>query len=204
MGGADMIAKITGILDEIGPSWVILDAMGVGYQLHCSGRTLSVLPQRGETVSLRVAMVFKQDHVVLYGFFSSAERQCFEVLQTVQGVGSKVALGILSILSPEEIIYNLERKDHLPFVRADGVGPKLAQRLVHELSGKSDLWSKLVSFTPDSYGPLPVKEHEATSALLNLGYRRSEIEAALAQVDTTLPIEIVLTQVLQILAQKAS
>lgn len=199
-----MIAKITGILDEVGPSWVIIEAAGVGYQLYCSGRTLDRLVDRGETVSLRVSMAFKQDHVVLYGFSSLAERQCFDVLQTVQGVGGKVALGILSILSPDDIVQTLDRKEHLPFVQADGVGPKLAQRIVNELSGKRDLWSKMLPVTPE----LPLRAstllQEATSALLNLGYRRPEIEAALPQVDLSAPLNVVLIQALQVLAQKAS
>ena len=204
-----MIAKITGILDEIGQGWAIVTANGVGYQAHCSSRTLGALPPQGTPVTLWVEMAFKQDQVILYGFQTATEKACFEILQTVQGVGGKVALAILSLMSPTDVVRSLELKDRVPFGQADGVGPKLAQRIVNELSDKKALWSKLLPLGAQPTHHVASVAQDALSALMNLGYRRPEVEEVLRKVqeaagDAQPALDVTLTQALQLLSQKAS
>jgi len=196
-----MIAKLTGILEEVLNQNLLLDVQGVGYDILCSSKTLSALPSMGSPLVLWVEMAFKTDHVVLYGFQTPQEKACFNMLLTVQGVGGKVALAILSALTVPQILSALEAKDHIPFTEADGVGGKLAQRLVHELKDKQEKWPQ-VAFQAQR---LPLTNQDALSALLNLGYRKQDIEpiiAALAQETPALDLNTLLTKALQLLGKR--
>ncbi|WP_300296366.1 Holliday junction branch migration protein RuvA [Ferrovibrio sp.] len=174
-----MIAKLSGLLDSVGDTACILDVGGVGYQVFCSARTLRALPRPGEATRLYIETHVREDHIHLYGFLSEAERGWFNLLQTVQGVGAKVALGILSALSPDELFRAIASADKTMLNRCDGVGPKLAVRLITELKDKVGG----IALGPVAQGAAgealaagsetgPVAD--ALSALVNLGYKRAE------------------------------
>ena len=131
-----MIASLKGVLDSVAEESAIVDVRGVGYLVFCSGRTLSKLPQPGEAVRFVVETHVREDHIHLYGFAESVERDWFRLLTTVQGVGAKVGLAILSALGPEELVQALVAQDKAAVSRANGVGPKLAGRIVLELKDK--------------------------------------------------------------------
>lgn len=176
-----MIAKLKGRIDTLYDSAVIMDVQGVGYLISCSRRTLNELPGSGEAAVLHTEMVVRQDMIQLYGFATMAEKEWFSLLTTVQGVGMKVALAILSVLSPDELHHALALQDKAMFSRADGVGPKLAARIVNELKEKRPAGFSSASIhvlTPSR--TLPAQE-EAISALVNLGYRRQEALEAVSQ-----------------------
>ena len=128
-----MIGKLTGLVDSSGDGWAIIDVSGVGYLVHCSGRSLANLPGAGETVSLLIETHVREDHIHLYGFLQEAERDWFLLLSTVQGVGARMALTILSALPPLELIQAIAAQDESMLTRANGVGPKLAGRIATEL-----------------------------------------------------------------------
>ena len=132
-----MIAKLTGLLDSIGEEWAVIDVNGVGYLVFCSTRTLAQLPGRGEAVSFVIETHVREDHIHLYGFLEHAEREWFRLLTTVQGVGAKVGLGILSVLAPRDLSDAILAQDKGMITRAPGVGPKLATRLLTELKDKA-------------------------------------------------------------------
>ncbi len=173
-----MIAKLRGRLDSTGEDWAVVDVGGVGYLLFCAARTLSALPALGEMVELAVETHVREDHIHLYGFTGTADREVFRTLMTVQGVGAKVALGILSALSGEQVAQAIAAGDQAAFRRASGVGPKLAQRLVLELKDKlggfalSSAVAVLPSRKTGAAGGNVVED--AVSALVNLGYGRME------------------------------
>jgi holliday junction DNA helicase RuvA len=125
-----MIAKLSGLVDALGDDWAVIDVGGVGYLVFCSGRTLSRLPRLGEAARLLIETHVREDHIHLYGFAEEAERQWFRLLLTVQGVGSKVAMAILSALSADALTEAIGAGDKAMLSRAQGVGPKLAARLV--------------------------------------------------------------------------
>ena len=171
-----MIAKLTGILDSLYDGFLILDVGGVGYRVFCSNRTLSMMPGKGMSCGLLIETQVREDHIHLFGFADNAEKEWFGVLNNVQGVGAKVALAILSALSPNDLSMAVATGDSKAFTRASGVGPKLATRLVTELKGKNlttgvglDIPSTLI----EKAGASNVVQ-EAISALVNLGYGRSE------------------------------
>ncbi|MFN4312223.1 MAG: Holliday junction branch migration protein RuvA [Ferrovibrio sp.] len=172
-----MIAKLSGLLDSVSDAACILDVNGVGYQVFCSARTLRALPRPGEAARLYVETHVREDHIHLYGFLSEAERGWFNLLQTVQGVGAKVALGILSALSPDELVRAIASADKATLNRCDGVGPKLAVRLITELKDKVG-GIALGSVAQAAGGEAPGSETgpvaDALSALVNLGYKRAE------------------------------
>jgi len=179
-----MIAKLRGSVDSVGEDWVVLDVGGVGYLLYCSGRTLVVLPEPGETAELYVSTHVREDHIHLYGFCRDAERQWFLLLQTVQGVGARVALGILSVLGIDDLHNAVAGGDQAQLRRVSGVGPKVANRIVGELVDKIEGHKLTVGV---STAPFPVNAlggfmAEAVSALTNLGYGRSEAQAAILEV----------------------
>jgi Holliday junction DNA helicase RuvA len=175
-----MIAKLRGVVDAIEDQRCVIDVGGVGYLVFASTRTLGALPNPPGIASLLIETQVREDAISLYGFATAAERDWFRLLTTVQGVGAKVALGMLSALSPDQLIAAIATGDKAALSRAPGVGPKLAQRLVSELRER-------VGAMP-SGGALPVTATpaagafaDALSALTNLGYRRPEAEAALAR-----------------------
>lgn len=173
-----MIAKLSGLLDSVAETFCILDVNGVGYQVFCSARTLRNLPRPGEAVRLHVETHVREDHIHLFGFVSDAERSCFNLLQTVQGVGAKVALGILSTLAPDELFRAIASADKTSLNRCDGVGPKLAVRLITELKDKvggialGPVASAAPADAPTEGANGPVAD--ALSALVNLGYKRAD------------------------------
>ncbi|PPD43678.1 MAG: Holliday junction branch migration protein RuvA [Methylocystis sp.] len=180
-----MIGKLKGLIDSYGEDYVILDVNGVGYVVHCSGRTLQKLPRHGEASALAIETQVREDSIKLFGFSSEAERDWFRLLQTVQGVGAKVALGILTILSASELATAIATQDKAMVARASGVGPKLAARIVAELKDKAPAFgpvdpvvAKLAGEDEEASAPSAVRD--AISALVNLGYGRPQAAAAVA------------------------
>ena len=174
-----MIAKLTGRVEGLEDGRCVLDVNGVGYLVHASTRTLAALPAGG-TASLLIETHVREDAFLLYGFADSAEREWFRLLTTVQGVGAKVALGVLSALSPRELIAAIQAGDRAALTRAPGVGAKLAIRLLTELREKAGAMPTGVGFSPILPPPGDAAS-DALSALLNLGYRRPEAQAAVAR-----------------------
>ncbi len=175
-----MIARLKGRVDRLGEEHVIIDVGGVGYLVFCSGRTLQQLGQVGEAAVLEIETHVREDHIHLYGFAELAERDLFLVLQTVQGVGAKVALAILSALAVTEVQNAISTGDVTLLTRAQGVGKRLAQRITSELK------EKMGGIAPVSgdgavlaapAGPVGAAA-DAVSALVNLGYRKAEAEVA--------------------------
>jgi Holliday junction DNA helicase RuvA len=179
-----MIGKLTGIIDSFGDDYLILDVNGVGYVVTCSSRTLQHLPARGELASLAIETQVREDAIRLFGFTSDAERDWFRLLQSVQGVGAKVALAILGILSAGELATTIGTQDKASVARAPGVGPKLAARIVAELKDKAPALAAVDPVVARLAGeeakraPRPVQD--AISALVNLGYGRPQAAAAVA------------------------
>ena len=132
-----MIARLRGLLDSAGTDHAVIDVNGVGYLVFAAGRTLDRLPKPGEQVTLLIDTHVGEDHIRLYGFLDATERDWFRLLMTVQGVGARVALAILSALTPDQIAQAIAVNDPKLLVRADGVGPKLAARIVNELKDKT-------------------------------------------------------------------
>src|SRR4026207_1256386 len=132
-----MIGKLRGIVDTYGEDYIILDVAGVGYQVYCSARTLQALPSPGELATLSIETHVREDQIRLFGFTSDAEREWFRLLQTVQGVGAKVALSGLGTVKPGELASAIAIGDKATIRRAPGVGTKVAERLVIELKGKA-------------------------------------------------------------------
>lgn len=180
-----MIGKLSGIIDSFGDDYLILDVNGVGYVVTCSSRTLQRLPARGEPASLAIETQVREDAIRLFGFTSDAERDWFRLLQSVQGVGTKVALAILSIFSAGELATAIGTQDKASVARAPGVGPKLAARIVAELKDKAPALAavdptvaRLAGEEEAKSAPRPVQD--AISALVNLGYGRPQAAAAVA------------------------
>lgn len=177
-----MIGKLTGMVDQIEDGRCVLDVNGVGYLVQASTRTLAALPSPPATAQLLIETHVREDAILLYGFADAAERDWFRLLTTVQGVGAKVALGILSALSPRELVSAIAATDKASLTRAPGVGPKLAVRILSELREKAGAMPVGSGFTPaPSVLPRGVAE-DVLSALVNLGYRRQEAQPAVARV----------------------
>jgi Holliday junction DNA helicase RuvA len=174
-----MIAKLTGRLDSTGGGEAVVDVGGVGYLLFCSARTLTQLGTVGEVVTLLTETHVREDHIHLYGFATDIERDWFRLLQSVQGVGARMALGVLSVLVPDELAVAIGAQDKASVQRVSGIGAKLATRIVTELADKVPaLGSGQIiqgDFGDDS-GPLS----DAVSALVNLGYRPAEASTAVS------------------------
>jgi len=177
-----MIGKLRGVIDTIGEDFVILDVQGVGYLVHCSPRTLAHLAHLGEQAVLAVETHVREDAIRLYGFASDAERDWFRLLQTVQGVGAKVALALLGTVSPQELAAAIARQDKARIAKAPGIGPRLAARLVAELKDKVPAHSPLAKAEEESEGHAEMVEtpavQDAISALLTLGYSRPQASGA--------------------------
>jgi len=178
-----VIAKLTGVLDSIGENQVVVDVGGVGYLTYCSGRTLRALPAVGGSVALAIETHVREDHIHLYGFIDAAERDWFGLLITVQGVGARVALAILTVLGPGAITDAVIAQDKAAFTQAAGVGPKLAARIVAELKDRVGelVVVRPIQFAAESVGDGAGPVGDAVSALVNLGYRRVEAYGAVSQ-----------------------
>lgn len=180
-----MIGKLKGTLDCYGEDFVIVDVNGVGYLVHCSARTLQSLPAPGEAVTLSIETHVREDQIRLFGFTSELEREWFRLLQTVQGVGTKVALSILSTLKPADLASAIATRDKAMVARAQGVGPKVAERIVTELKDKAPAYAavdpalvRLTGALDEKRAPQPIAD--AVSALTNLGYGQPQAAAAIA------------------------
>jgi len=187
-----MIAKLRGSLDSVGEDWAVVDVNGVGYLLYCSARTLRALPKIGDVVEFFVDTHVREDHIHLYGFGAVSEREWFTLLQTVQGVGARVALGLLSTLGPEDLTEAIAARDRVPLTRANGIGPKVADRILAELKDKV---SALSVKTSSQHAALEQKgvgniSADAISALVNLGYGRSEAFRAIGSVQHSLADDV--------------
>ena len=174
-----MIAKLRGRLDSFGTDSAVVDVGGVGYLVFCGTRTIAALPGVGEAVEFAIETHVREDHIHLYGFATPREREMFNTLMTVQGVGAKVALAILSALSSDQIMQAIAAADQAAFKRASGVGGKLAQRIVTELKDKVAAFAVAGAMLPKAAAPVKgaVKTtavEDAVSALVNLGYARMD------------------------------
>ena len=180
-----MIGRLKGIIDSFHDDHVIIDVQGVGYVVHCSARTLQALPRPGEAANLAIETFVREDQLKLFGFAGQTEREWFNILRDVQGVGTKVALSILSTLKPVELANAIALQDKAMVARTPGVGPKLAQRIVLELKGKAPaavgLDQGAVKLSDElNEGLAPKSVTDAISALTNLGYGVPEANAAVA------------------------
>jgi Holliday junction DNA helicase RuvA len=180
-----MIGKLKGTVDSYGDDFLIVDVHGVGYMVHCSARTLQALPAPGEAVSLAIETHVREDQIRLFGFSSDVEREWFRLLQTVQGVGTRVALSVLGTLKPADLATAVAMRDKAAVARAPGVGPKVAERIVTELKDKAPAYAgvdpavvHLSGALDERRAPRPVAD--AVSALVNLGYAQAQAAAAVA------------------------
>ncbi len=177
-----MIAKLSGLLDAIGDGSVVVDVGGVGYLVSCSARTLSQVSP-GDTVSLLIETQVREDAIQLYGFLLADEKLWFRLLTTVQGVGAKGALAVLSVLAPDDLVHAIATADRTALTRASGVGPKLAARVISELKDKVPALFQMApsAAVPVSRSLPATTEGEAVSALVNLGFKPLEARAAVSQ-----------------------
>jgi holliday junction DNA helicase RuvA len=183
--GARMIGKLKGIIDSYGEDFIVLDVNGVGYLVQCSARTLQELPGVGQPITLSIETYVREDQIRLFGFRTDVEREWFRLLQTVQGVGAKVALSVLGTLKPADLASAIAMRDRAMVARTPGVGPKVAERIVTELKDKAPAFAdldpaviRLSGAIEDRRAPQPVVD--AVSALVNLGYGQPQAAAAVA------------------------
>jgi Holliday junction DNA helicase RuvA len=174
-----MIAMLEGRVDEVLSDQLVLDVNGVGYLVFCSSRTLARMPRRGERLRLLVETQVREDRIQLFGFAEEGERHWFRLLNTVQGVGARLALALLSALAPDALTTAILAQDKAALARAEGVGQKLAQRICNELKDKvgTVALGAAAQGAPESSGAATA---DAVSALVNLGYQRSEAYGAVA------------------------
>lgn len=187
-----MISKLKGLVEHIGETWVDLDVQGVCYRLGCSSRTLAALPAPGEATILFTQMLVREDDISLLGFQSAEERTLFQLLTSVQGVGARVGLGLFSIGTPGDIIQAISAEDKAFICRGEGIGPKLAGRILNELKGKiekafgASLAPSSSSYEEDgekrpfqsASAPQKTLHQDAVAALTSLGYRTTEASHA--------------------------
>jgi holliday junction DNA helicase RuvA len=180
-----MIGKLKGIIDSYGEDFIVLDVNGVGYLVQCSARTLQELPGVGQPTTLSIETYVREDQIRLFGFRTDVEREWFRLLQTVQGVGAKVALSVLGTLKPADLASAIAMRDRAMVARTPGVGPKVAERIVTELKDKAPAFAdldpaviRLSGAIEDRRAPQPVVD--AVSALVNLGYGQPQAAAAVA------------------------
>ncbi len=180
-----MIGKLKGIIDSYGEDFIVLDVNGVGYLVQCSARTLQELPGVGQPITLSIETYVREDQIRLFGFRTDVEREWFRLLQTVQGVGAKVALSVLGTLKPADLASAIAMRDRAMVARTPGVGPKVAERIVTELKDKAPAFAdldpaviRLSGAIEDRRAPQPVVD--AVSALVNLGYGQPQAAAAVA------------------------
>ena len=197
-----MIARLTGTLAETAADGAVIDCGGVGYLVHASSRTLDALGPIGGDVTILTELQVREDGWTLFGFGSAGEREAFRQLTSVQGVGGRVALAILSVLDPSELAAAVSRGDKAMVARANGVGPKLAQRIVNELAGK--LGSPALAGTAGSPAPRGGAAADALSALANLGFKPAEASAAVAAAVEELGADATLDALVRLALRKAA
>ena len=196
-----MIGKLKGIVDSTAEDSVLLDVNGVCYHVFCSSRTLSAISE-GAPASLSIETHVREDHIHLYGFGTEAEHKCFKLITTVQGVGAKVGLAILSALSPDEITTAIAAQDKTAITRANGVGGKLAERIITELKSKVGSIAEFKPASGKAQGKnAPVvssAKNDAISALTNLGIARMDAFVAVNKVaNENMPLEDIITMALR-------
>jgi Holliday junction DNA helicase RuvA len=201
-----LIAQLTGRVEALEDGRCVVDVNGVGYLVHASTRTLAALPAPPEIARLLVETHVREDAIVLYGFIDPAEREWFRLLTTVQGVGGRVALSVLSALSPADLVAAIAAGDRASLTRAPGVGSRLAVRMLTELREKAGAMPSTPGIAAVAVTPRGAGE-DAMSALVNLGYRRAEVQPVVARVierlGGTASVDAVLRDSLRELAQKA-
>ncbi len=177
-----MIGKLKGLVDDTGLDWAIIDVNGVGYEVQCSPGTLAALPAKGEAVELHIETHVRETEFRLFAFTSKMEREWFRLLQTVQGVGAKVALAVLGTMSPHDLANAIAMRDKTAITKTPGVGPKVAQRLLIELKDKVPSLGPIEG-QPAAAGGGPVEglaAADAVSALTNLGYAPAQASDAIS------------------------
>ncbi|WP_298019457.1 Holliday junction branch migration protein RuvA [uncultured Parasphingopyxis sp.] len=197
-----MIAKLRGILDEVAADHAVIDVGGVGYQVAASSRTLDALGPKGGDVTIHTEMLVGDDFIRLIGFASAAERDWFRLLGSVQGVGSKVALAILSTLETGELQSAIGAGDAAMVSRAPGVGPKLASRIVNELKDKAGGLAATTGGAPAA--PAGGASADVVSALLNLGFKPAEASKAVAEAQGDLGADAGLDALVRTALKKAA
>ena len=180
-----MIGKLSGIIDSFGNDHILLDVSGVCYLVHCSPRTLQNSGQVGDTLSVLIDTHVREDAINLYGFKDALEQQWFRLLTSVQGVGARVGMSILGACPPERLGFIIASGDKAALNQADGVGPKLAVRILTELKDKASKISLSLNPSPlrerevsVNSAPIPTIDNDAVSALINLGYARGDAFSA--------------------------
>ena len=196
-----MIARLSGILAETSADTAIVDVGGVGYLVHASGRTLDALGPIGGEVLILTELQVREDAWTLFGFGSAIERDSFRALTSVQGVGGRLALAILSVLSPDELARAVSQGDKAMIGRANGVGPKLAARIANELQGKLGGAGLGASLAP---APRAGAAADALSALANLGFRPAEASAAVNAAQEELGPDAGLDSLVRLALRKAA
>ncbi len=175
-----MIGKLKGILDLIGEDKVILDVSGVGYIIYCSAKSLAQLPKIGEGAAFLIYMQVKEDDISLYGFLENIEKEWFENLITVQGIGPRLALTVLSSITPQKLIQAILDKNKEVFKAISGVGPKLAERIFIELGKKASQSYSGVEIIEEDLNDNNIKD--ALIALTNLGYNKNDVHNVCKQI----------------------
>lgn len=203
-----MIGKLKGIVDSVGEDWVIVDVGGVGYHVTCSRKTLSALPAIGEPAALAIETYVREDQIRLFGFARDEERNWFRLLLGVQGVGTRMALGVLSVFAPDDLAAAIAAEDKKAMARAPGVGPKLAGRIVSELKDKVPHFAVLSRPMPPVDGAIataPSAMGDAVSALVHLGYGEAQalsaVIAAGHKLEDSTTAELLIRQSLKELAR---
>ena len=195
-----MIARLSGILAELSADGAVIDVGGVGYQLLASARTLDSLGPIGGEVTVLTELQVREDAWTLFGFGSAGERDAFRALTSVQGVGGRVAMAILSALAPDELARAIAQEDKAMIGRANGVGPKLAARIANELKGKLGA----VGLGGAAPAPRAGTAADALSALANLGFKRAEASAAVNAAEDELGPEASLDALVRLALKKAA
>ena len=196
-----MIARLSGILAETGADTAIVDVGGVGYLVHTSARTLDALGPIGGEVLILTELQVREDAWTLFGFGSPQERNAFRALTSVQGVGGRLALAILSVMSPDELARAVSQGDKTMIGRANGVGPKLAARIANELQGKLGVSGLGAALAP---APRAGAAADALSALANLGFKPAEASAAVNAAQDELGPEAGLDALVRLALRKAA
>jgi Holliday junction DNA helicase RuvA len=194
-----MIARLSGILGETTADTAVIDVGGVGYLVHLSAKTLDAIGPVGGEVRLMTELQVREDAWTLFGFGSAAERDSFRALTSIQGVGGRLALAILSVLSPDELARAVSQGDKAMIGRANGVGPKLAARIANELQGK--LGGPALGGAP---APRGTAASDALSALANLGFKPAEASAAVNAAVDELGPEATLDALVRLALKKAA
>ena len=203
-----MIGKLKGRIDSTGADWLMVDVSGVVYFVSCSAKTLAVLPGIGEAAEIHTEMLVSQDNIRLVGFATHHEKEWFRLVQSVQSVGARVALAVLSIMTPSELASAIALQDKALIGRANGVGKKLAERIVLELKDKVPAFTGadigLAQVAAELAAQAPTAVSDAVSALVNLGYGQSQaaqaVSAALRKSGDDVPTEKLIRAALKELA----